>query len=139
MIEVEKTLKLKLSNRSKLKQSATTDHDTPATESKPRGKIPRVARLMALSIQFDEMLRTGEVNDATELAAMHNVTQPRMSQIRALALLAPDIQEAILNLPAEHTGRSRITEKHLRPICAEVNFDRQRQMWQALQSSDSAT
>ena len=48
---------------------------------KPRGKVPRVSRLMALAIQFDEMIRRGEVRDATELAILYDITQPRMSQI----------------------------------------------------------
>lgn len=43
----------------------------------------------ALAIQFEEMLQAGEVSDATELVSLYNVTQPRMSQIRALSLLAP--------------------------------------------------
>lgn len=84
---------------------------------------------MALAIQFDEMIRTGEVKDATELAILYDITQPRMSQIRSLALLVPDIQEAILELPAETTGRSPIHEKVLRPVSSEIDFDRQREMW----------
>ncbi len=103
-------------------------------EAKPqrRGKIPRVSRLMALAIQFDEMIRSGEAKDATELAILYDVTQPRMSQIRALSLLAPDIQETLLNLPQETTGRSPIHEKILRPVCSEMDFDRQREMWKSI-------
>jgi len=108
-------------------------------ESKPprRGKIPRVSRLMALAIQFDEMIRSGEAKDATELAILYDVTQPRMSQIRALSLLAPDIQEALLNLPQETTGRSPIHEKILRPVCSEIEFDRQREMWSEIAAVQS--
>lgn len=131
MTTVKRKVDIKLSARSRrtIKPAA----DTEDTESrKRRGKIPRVARLMALAIQFDEMIRRGEVQDATELAILYDITQPRMSQIRAMTLLAPDIQEAILNLPQEIEGRCEIHEKGLRPIRSEVDFDRQREMWEEL-------
>ncbi len=128
MITVKRKVAVKLSTRSSHKAAPVNE----AAKPKPRGKIPRVSRLMALAIKFDEMLRSGEVTDATELASLYNVTQPRMSQIRAMALLAPDIQEAILNFPAEIKGRSPITEKLLRQLCSEVDFARQREMWKAL-------
>lgn len=60
-----------------------------------------------------------------------------MSQIRALALLAPDIQAAILKLPAETTGRSPIHEKLRRPACREIEFDRQREMWSEITAVQS--
>ncbi len=91
-----------------------------------------------LAIQFDEMIRTAEAKDATELAILYDVTQPRMSQIRALSLLAPDIQEALLNLPQETIGRSPIHEKLMRPVCSEIDFDRQREMWREIYSNDVA-
>jgi hypothetical protein len=97
-----------------------------------RGKIPRVSRLMAISIQFDRMLRSGEAKDTLHLAEMHSISSPRVTQIMNLALLAPDIQEALLNLPREFVGRSAINEKMMRPIAAEVDWDKQRSIWKAL-------
>ncbi|MBX3356605.1 MAG: hypothetical protein KF724_12985 [Phycisphaeraceae bacterium] len=44
-------------------------------------RVPRIARLMALAIKFDRMLRTGEVKTISELARRHHVSQPRMTQI----------------------------------------------------------
>lgn len=127
MITVKRKVEVKLVTRSR-------KTIVPAAEPRPerQGRIPRISRLMALAIQFEEMLQTGEVPDATELASLYNVTQPRMSQIRALTLLAPDLQETLLNLPRETTGRSQIHEKCLRPLCAEVDFARQRAMWKAI-------
>ena len=125
---------LKARSRRKIKP---VDDDEPAAKPQRRGKIPRVSLLMALAIQFDEMIRTGEARDATELAILYDITQPRMSQIRALALLAPDIQETILKLPAETTGRSPIHERLLRPVCREIDFDRQREMWSEIASVPS--
>lgn len=57
------------------------------------------------------MLQTSEVTVATELASLYNVTQPRLSHVRVSALLATDLQEALLNLPAETAGRGTIIEK----------------------------
>lgn len=77
-------------------------------------RVPRVARLMALAIQFDGMLRKGVVADQSELAEICNVTQPRMTQIMNLLRLAPDIQEAILFLtPARGRERRQPTRESL--------------------------
>lgn len=98
------------------------------------GRIPRISRLMALAIQFEIMLRDGLVKDQTELAKLAHVTQPRMTQIMNLLLLAPDIQEELLFLPRVVSGKDPVHEKMLRPIAAEVDWGRQRRMWQSLQS-----
>jgi len=86
---------------------------------------------MALAIRFDEMLRTGEASDTIELARRGHVTQPRMSQIMALNQLAPDIQEALLNLPATK-GKPEIHEKRLRPIAAMLRWEDQRAAWRKI-------
>ncbi len=86
---------------------------------------------MALAIRFDEMLRTGETSDTIELARRGHVTQPRMSQIMALNQLAPDIQEALLNLPATK-GKPEIHEKRLRPIAAMLTWKEQRAVWKQI-------
>jgi len=87
---------------------------------------------MALAIQFDQMLRSGEVEDQSTIARLTRVTQPRMTQIMNLLHLAPDIQEAILFLPRTEKGSDPIHEKMLRPITAEVSWQKQRSMWQDL-------
>lgn len=42
------------------------------------GRVPRVARLLALAIKYDRLLRKGVVADLSELARLCQVTQPRM-------------------------------------------------------------
>ena len=103
------------------------------------GRVPRVARLMALAIRFDQLLRDGVVADQTELARLAHVTQPRMTQIMNLLHLAPDIQEAILHLPPVARGRDPITERDVRPITAELTWSRQRRAWLALASRPRAS
>ena len=46
-----------------------------------------------------------------------------------LLLLAPDIQEDILFLPATTEGRADISERAIRTICSEPNWRKQRQLW----------
>jgi hypothetical protein len=87
---------------------------------------------MAVAIRLERMLQTREVSDIHELARLGHVTQPRMSQILALTLLAPDIQEELLFLPRVTEGKSAIHEKMLRPISAEIDWERQREMWRVL-------
>ena len=62
-------------------------------------RVPRVSKLMALAIRFDEMIQNGEVNDQAELARLGRVSRARLTQIMNLLILAPDIQEAMLHLP----------------------------------------
>lgn len=96
------------------------------------GRVPRVARLMALAIRFDRLIAEGAIADQAELARIGHVTRARVTQICNLLHLAPDIQEQILFLPLVTEGRDRISERDLRPIAAEIRWDRQREMWAEL-------
>lgn len=107
--------------------SATRRKEVP----EPAGRVPRVARLMALAIRFDGLLRSGAVRNQAELAAVGHVTRARMTQILNLLHLAPDLQEAVLNLPLVRHGRDPISEGALRPIAAEMDWSRQRGMWRS--------
>ena len=69
-----------------------------------RGRIPRVARLLALAHRFEKLIRDGEVRDYADLARLGHVTRARLTQIMNLLNLAPDIQEEILLLPAVDGG-----------------------------------
>lgn len=101
----------------------------PSPPAAPVGRIPRVAKLLALAIRMDELIRAGQVTDFAELARMGHVTRSRMSQIMALLNLAPDIQEAILFLPPVVAGRDPIGEHDLRPIAAAASWEDQREIW----------
>jgi hypothetical protein len=96
------------------------------------GRVPRAARLLALAMRFEGLLRSGDVRDYADLARLADVTRARMTQIMNLLLLAPDIQEAILDLPRTLAGRDPITERHLRAIVAEPQWARQRALWEKL-------
>src|SRR5213078_2288834 len=98
----------------------------------PPGRLPRVTRLMALAIRFDLLIRAGEVRDLAEIARLGLVTRARVTQIMNLLHLAPDIQQAILNLPRAAHGRAPLSERNLRPIAAILDWRKQRRLWKEL-------
>ena len=95
----------------------------------PQVRVPRIAKLMALAIRFDQLLRDGTVRDMSELYRLAQVTQPRITQIMNLLHLAPDIQEQILNLEPTGIGRDHLTERDLRPLAALLSWSSQRAAW----------
>ena len=109
-----------------------TGPELPCPSLEP-GRVPRVARLMALAIRFDGLIRSGTVGDYAELAELGHVSRARISQIMNLLLLAPDIQEQILFLPRTRNGRDPIRLAWLQPIALKPDWGRQRRMWKELQ------
>ena len=93
------------------------------------GRVPRVARLLALAHRFETLIRDGDVRDYAELARLGHVTRARLSQVMNLLNLAPDIQEAILLLAPVVEGDDPIYERQLRPIMAALDWPKQRRMW----------
>ncbi len=122
MITIER--KVQLGQRGRRKKKASGN---PAS-----GRVPRVARLMALAIRFDQMIRDGIVADQAELARLGHVTRARLTQIMNLILLAPDIQETLLFLDVATRGRQRISERDIRSIAAALDWREQRRQFQAL-------
>lgn len=98
----------------------------------PYGKVPRIARLMALAINCDELIQQGAITDQSELARFGQVTTARTTQIMSLLALAPDIQEAILFLPRTTHGRDAIKESDVRPIATVPDWRKQRRLWATL-------
>ena len=109
----------------------------PATKKPPAAappaRVPRVARLMALALRFDELIRSGEVADYAELARLGRVSRARVTQIANLLALAPSIQEQLLFLPSVERGRDPIHLRQLQPIARLRDWRRQRRAWRELQ------
>lgn len=105
------------------------------------GRVPRLSRLVALALKLSDQIRAGELRDWADVARLGHITRARASQIAMLALLAPDIIEAILHLPLVEHGRDAITERDVRPITAEPSWREQRQLWHDLKvkAASSAT
>ncbi len=94
----------------------------------PSGRIPRIARLMALAIHMQRLIDEGAVRDYAELARLGHVSRARITQIMNLNNLAPDIQEEILFLPRVEHGRDPVREHTVRPMAATLDWGRQRRM-----------
>ena len=58
--------------------------------------IPRMARLMAFAIVFDDLLKSGQVTDYAELARMTGLDRSRITRIMNLRLQEPWVQETML-------------------------------------------
>lgn len=98
----------------------------------PTERIPRISRLMALAIHFDNIIRSGGILDYADLASLGHITRARVTQIMNLLLLAPDIQEQILFLPPIASGRDPVTERDIRPVVSEMSWPSQRIKWNIL-------
>ena len=98
----------------------------------PPGRVPRLARLLALALRLEAQLRQGVLKDNAEVASAGHVTRARVSQILSLVHLAPDIQEAILFLPRTQRGRDRVILSDVMPIAMELDWKRQRRAWRRL-------
>jgi hypothetical protein len=115
----------KVGKRSGPRRSAPPTTDATSPPSGPVGRIPRVARLMALAIKLDGFIKSGEVASQRELAAVARVTPARVSQILSMLHLAPAIQEELLFLPPVARGKDPVTERELRNIVARVSWREQ--------------
>src|SRR4051812_26969772 len=103
-IQVEVTLPV----RPRRQQSAKGGQPGQVSDAGSRLPVPRITRLMALAIKFQDMVDRGEVRDYADLAQLGHVTRTRLTQIMNLLLLAPDIQEGLLfGIPS--TGSSERT------------------------------
>ena len=93
------------------------------------GRLPRITQVMALAVQFQDMIQRGEARDYADLARLGCLTRERMSQIMELVWLAPDIQREILEIKPTHTTRFPISEPALRRVAASLAWEEQRRAW----------
>lgn len=100
--------------------------EIPAQSAPPR--IPRITRLMALAIKFQDMVDRGEVRDYADIARLGYVTRARLTQLMNLTLLAPDVQEELIGLEQPASG-AIIVERHLRSVAKLVLWQDQRLAW----------
>jgi hypothetical protein len=103
--------------------------------TRPIGRIPRVARILALAHHFQNLLDTGVVRTQMELAELTNLTTARIIQIMNLLVLAPDIQEEVLFMPPVTKGTAPVTERDLRPLVKTLVWSEQRAQWAVLRAT----
>jgi hypothetical protein len=88
--------------------------------------------MMALAIRLDHLIKTRQVTDQAELARVGHVSRARLTQIMDLNMLAPDIQEEILELPTSRGYRQCPQEKEVRRIAIDLNWNNQRIAWKRI-------
>ena len=98
-------------------------------ESPAATRIPRITRLMALAIKFQDMVDRGEVRDYADLARLGYVSRARITQIMNLLNLAPDIQQEILSQPGLANRSNHAAESRLRGLMSMVMWADQRCAW----------
>ena len=102
------------------------------TKSLGADRVPRIARLLALAIRMEGLIRNGGIGDYSALAQLGHVSRARITQIMNLLLLAPGIQEQILFLAPLGRGHEPIHLAQLQPIAREPDWKQQRVLWDAL-------
>lgn len=95
-------------------------------------KLPHITKLMALAIRLEHLLATGQVKDQAEIARVAGITRARVTQIINLANLAPDIQQAILDLEPTTDPVPRFREREVRTIAIMPSWEKQRVLWRLL-------
>ena len=82
---------------------------------------------MALAIYYEDLIRRGHVHDYAEIATLGHVTRARVTQIMNLRLLAPSIQEQLLNLSRITSGRVVWSLRDFQSIALEQDWRKQRE------------
>ena len=96
------------------------------------GRIPRITKMMALAIRLDHLINSGQVTDQAELARVGHVSRARLTQFLDLTLLAPDIQEEILDLENFRGTKRSPLEIDIREIAASHCWRTQRCRWRKI-------
>lgn len=91
----------------------------------------RVAQMLALAHRIEARIASGELRDRAHAAEVFGLTRPRITQLCALTLLAPEIQEEVLFLEAID-GVEPLSGRDLRPLVRVSNWEEQRRLWSAL-------
>ncbi len=80
----------------KLRAKFERDEAKPAPPPKPKPIGTPAARNLALAYKLAALIDDGTIRDYSEAARLLGVSQPRVTHLMALLLLAPEIQERIL-------------------------------------------
>ncbi len=108
------------------KHIAMLEGPPPTAPERPKGRLPRITRYMALAIYYEDLIRQGHVHDYAEIATLGHVTRARVTQIMNLRLLAPDIQEHLLLLPRILEGRDPINLGGIQELAINPSWESQR-------------
>lgn len=118
------------------KHIAMVEGPPPTVPERPKGRLPRITRYMALAIYYEGLIREGHIHDYAEIATLGHVTRARVTQIMNLRLLAPDLQEQLLNVPRIEQGRDTICLRMFQTIALEPSWKNQREQWKQINGAE---
>ena len=97
----------------------------------PTGRVPRVARFMALALRLERLVRTGVVRNYAELARLGHVdARPRQPGDEPVCSWPRTSRSRLLFLPRTECGRDPVILHDLLPIAATADWRRQRRLWE---------
>ena len=102
--------------------------EPPLPPREPVRRPARVAQMLALAHRLQAAIDQGEYQDRADLARQLGFTRARVTQLLDLLLLAPDIQEEILELE-RIDGVEPLAERALRRIVRQMDWAVQRERW----------
>ena len=130
LTEIEPAITVKYKCHFQLKKGRKKLFKGEASRPKPISKqpirIPRITKMLALAHYYHKLMDDGVVKNCAEIAKLTGVSRARLTQIMNLTLLAPDIQEKILNL-SETNGAK--TERRIRKIAGITLWQDQLKLW----------
>ena len=95
-------------------------------------QVSRLAKLMALAIKYDNLLQKGVVPDYAQLARLACVDRSLITRVMNLRLLAPEIQEQLLNLQEFAPASPNLQLKEVIPITRILDWTQQCIQWERL-------
>ena len=95
-------------------------------------RLPRITRLMALSIRYERLIKQGLITRHIELADLAGIGRSQASQIIRLRLLAPDIQEWLLDLPETEKSEDPVVWSDIHPLTRIASWHEQHRRLQQL-------
>jgi len=84
--------------------------------------------MLALAHRLEAAIHQGEYTDRADAARQLGLTRARITQLLNLTLLAPDIQERVLEIESMD-GRESLNERTLRDVVRHVRWAKQRAAW----------
>ncbi len=114
------------------KHIAMVEGPPPTAPERPKGRLPRITRYMALAIYYEDLIRQGHVHDYAEIATLGYVHRARVTQIMNLRLLASEIQEELLTLDRVINGRDSLSLRQVQSIALENDLKTQSNQWNDL-------
>ncbi len=92
-------------------------------------QFPKIVKLLVLAHQIEQAIDEGRAKDYVDVAHQLAVTRARITQLVNLLLLSSELQTTILIEPhrVQH-----LSERQLRPITEEPDWQKQSEMFQKL-------